>query len=81
MSDMSGVKIALIFRVVLQESESILFVLVRFRHPLGISFWHTAVLPHTRDWIGRTLAGILLAAVSEFVTTSPAGNRRRVMAV
>jgi len=55
MSDMSGVKIALIFRVVLQESESILFVLVRFRHPLGISFWHTERDHAYRWWQGHDL--------------------------
>ncbi len=49
-----------------------------FRHPLGIPIPHTAIIPHNKERIGRTLASFLR---SNFLTTRIVARRVRKMDV
>ncbi|HTU03704.1 MAG TPA: DUF445 domain-containing protein [Candidatus Sulfotelmatobacter sp.] len=47
-------------------------VVALFRHPLGIPFWHTAVLPRNKDRIGKSLSRFLL---THFLTREALAER------
>ncbi|HWU39048.1 MAG TPA: DUF445 domain-containing protein, partial [Candidatus Acidoferrum sp.] len=51
-------------------------VVALFRHPMGIPFWHTAVLPRNKDRIGAGLANFV---VEHFLTADVLATRLTTM--
>ena len=49
-------------------------VVALFRHPLGLPIWHTAIIPNSKDAIGRNLGAFV---ENHFITEEAIGSRIR----
>lgn len=49
-------------------------VVALFKHPLGLPIWHTAIIPNSKDAIGRNLGAFV---ENHFITEEAIGNKIR----